>query len=108
MVWGQNQRNLTSIFTHLSFAEVSNALLSLSYITRDSTQLGIAAAWLVQLHTWQTADMPTHKALKEAEEEAEEEEEEGGEGRVWAGPNGRGAHHRPTDRPRGERGGKYN
>ena len=81
--------------------------MSLFLHKTDSIQLGIAAAWLVQLHTWQTADMPTHKALKEAEEEAEEEEE-GGEGRVWAGPNGRGAHHRPTDRPRGERGGKYN
>ena len=45
--------------------------------------------------------MPTHKAL---EEEAEEEEEEGGEGWVGAGPNGRGAHHRPTEAG----GGKYN
>ena len=57
------------------------------------------------LHTWQTADMPTHKALEEAEKE---EEEEGGEGRVGAGPNGRGAHRRTTGRRTAGRGGKYN
>ena len=63
--------------------------------------LGITGRRLVPLHTWLTADMPTHKALEKAEKE--EEEEEGGEGRVGAGPNGRGAH-RPNDHGGGPRG----
>ena len=67
--------------------------------------LGITGRRLVPLHTWQTADMPTHKALEEAEKE---EEEEGGEGRVGAGPNGRGAHRRTTGLRTAGRGGKYN
>ena len=72
---------------------------------QSCSPLGITGRRLVPLHTWQTADMPTHKALEEAEKE---EEEEGGEGRVGAGPNGRGAHRRTTGLRTAGRGGKYN